>query len=73
MPTKQIKTLRRQIPVNKMRRVSRKSESAGSASKCDDCKNNARLGFVGVLPLCIITGMKEDGQVVSCPNHEATD
>jgi len=42
-------------------------------TKCFDCKNNARLEFKGVVPLCIATGSKEYEDVVSCLYYELAE
>ena len=52
----------------------RYDETSGSyQTKCFDCKNNARLGFMGVVPLCIATGSKEYEDVVSCGYYETAE
>ena len=47
--------------------------SGSAQTKCFDCKNNARLGFKGVVPLCIATGSKEYADVVSCGYYERAE
>lgn len=41
--------------------------------KCFDCKYNARLGFGNVVPLCMITGLKQPDSVTSCKHHDRVD